>query len=612
MFEKQDNVFVIDILYFARAFMHNIWAVLLIVAILGASSFFYAATCVTPKYSATAMIYVNNTLARIDPRYAVSDSELDAAERLVDTYIVILNTPSTIEEIIEKSGVDYTNNELKSMISAASQNDTEIFAVRVTSEDPEEAILIANTITKVLPRRIAHVVDGSAVKTVQKAYTAPKTAPNKTLYALVGAMLGFILACGVIIIRELKDGCIYGEEYIQKTCQDVPILASIPDLYNTEDFANNYYYGSKYGSGYYKKQEEHRREGFERDRREHREHREHRSGVNFEDRIIDTTLCKNLDFVASEAYKTLRTNLMYILNTMGEDGKVIGVTSSNRAEGKSTTAINLSYVLAQAGLKVVTVDCDLRLPTVAKKLRMSSRGGFVDVFNGKTTINEACKPSGLIDNWSIITSGSNTNIPSEIVGSDKSNDIFNDLRDKFDIVIVDLPPVNEVTDSMAICPYLDGIVFIVRQRKTLKLDFNLALGQLQLAGAPLTGFVLAGSDGRNNKYDKYNKYGNYFKTKRNYYYYKKGYYYGGGQNPYASLPGYGQGYGYGYGAGNLYGQGYGPEYGYGYGYGLGNLYGKGSNYGKGYGYGPGYGQGYGENPPNDDRTRIDGKPENNI
>lgn len=596
MLENRGNVLVLDILYIVRACLHNIWAILLAVIVFGASFFFYASTCITPKYSATSMIYVNNTLSRIDPRYAISDSELDAAQKLVDTYIVILRTPSTLKEVIKKSGVAYDEKELKGMIAAKAENETEIFAVQVTSEDPEEAILLANTFTEVLPKRISKVVAGSSVRTVQKSFTAPKTAPSKKAYAFAGGLVGLILALIAIIFRELKDGSIYGEEYIHKTCQDVPILASIPDLFNTNAFANNYYYGSKYGSGYYKKQEEIRQEGIER-------RREHRPGVRMEDRVVDATLCKNLDFVASEAYKTLRTNLIYILNGLdetGEDGnlkvgrgKVIGITSSNRAEGKSTTAINLSYVLAQAGLKVTTVDCDLRLPTVAKKLRMSSRGGFVDLYHDKISIRDASKPSGLIDNWSIITCGSTTTIPSEIVGSDKAKDILDELRKKNDIVIVDLPPVNEVTDSMAICPHLDGIVFIVRQRKTQKMEFNLALGQLQLAGAPLTGFVLAGSDGRNGKYDRYSKYGSNLKARKNYYYYKKGYYYGAKQNPYNS---YGQGYGYVQNYGMGYGQGYGRSYGQGY----------------GQSYGRGYGQGYGENAPDIDRARINEIPEDFV
>jgi capsular exopolysaccharide synthesis family protein len=153
---------------------------------------------------------------------------------------------------------------------------------------------------------------------------------------------------------------------------------------------------------------------------------------------IQKTLHKNLEFVANGQYKLLRANLSF---TLPEDVPcpVIGVTSSMRGEGKSTTAINLSYVLAAAGKKVLLIDGDLRIPSVAKKMRVSSSPGLTDYLKGAESMQLSLFKSEHFSNWYIIPSGALPPNPSELLGSKRMENVL-----VLQMKIVMIPPVNRI------------------------------------------------------------------------------------------------------------------------------------------------------------------------
>ena len=141
------------------------------------------------------------------------------------------------------------------------------------------------------------------------------------------------------------------------------------------------------------------------------------------------TLHKNLEFTATEQYKLLRANLEFTIPE-GEKCPVIGVTSSMRGEGKSTTAVNLSYVLAEKGSKVLLIDGDLRIPSVAKKMGVKSSPGLTDLLMGKGA-SIADFRTDLLDNWYILPSGDIPPNPSELLGSGRMEAVLGDLRKVF-------------------------------------------------------------------------------------------------------------------------------------------------------------------------------------
>ncbi|MBQ3196149.1 MAG: CpsD/CapB family tyrosine-protein kinase [Clostridia bacterium] len=225
------------------------------------------------------------------------------------------------------------------------------------------------------------------------------------------------------------------------------------------------------------------------------------------------TLHKNLEFTATEQYKLLRTNLSF---TLPEDVKcpIIGVTSSMRGEGKSTTAVNLSYVLAEDGKRVLLIDGDLRIPSVAKKMKISSTPGLTDLFKGKENIQlGAFKVEGYT-NWYIIPSGELPPNPSELLGSRRMEKLLEVLVENFDYIIIDLPPVNIVSDGLAVSKYITGMIVVVREDYTEKKELETCLRQLKLSNVKVLGCVMNESKNGKGSYGKgrYKKYYKYYKT----------------------------------------------------------------------------------------------------
>ena len=240
---KREDIVEIDLMKLGAAVLHRIWAVILVAVICATIAFGVTYVFVEPTYVASTLLYVNNnTISVGSTNFSISSGSLTAAQELVNTYIVILKARTSLNEIIETAGLTRSPQSLKGMISAQPVNSTEIFEISVTSTDPQEAELIANTIAKVLPKKIAEIVDGSSVRVVDYAIVpSSRSGPSYSRRAMLGFLVGLVLSVAVIVLRALFDNFIREEQYITQT-YDYPILASIPDLRVT---------GSKSGSGYY-------------------------------------------------------------------------------------------------------------------------------------------------------------------------------------------------------------------------------------------------------------------------------------------------------------------------------------------------------------------------
>ena len=233
--------------------------------------------------------------------------------------------------------------------------------------------------------------------------------------------------------------------------------------------------------------------------------------------VSQKTLHKNLDFTATEQYKLLRANLQF---TLPENVKcpIIGVTSAMRGEGKSTTAVNLSYVLAEKGSRVLLIDGDLRIPSVAKKMKLSNSPGLTDLLIGNGA-KLAEFQSALHPNWYILPAGDIPPNPSELLGSHRMESVLCALRDNFDYIIIDLPPVNIVSDALSISRLLTGMIVVVREGYTEKKELEQCMRQMKLSSTKVLGFVMneTGAYGRYGRYKYGTKYGKYKKYYKRYY-----------------------------------------------------------------------------------------------
>lgn len=216
-------------------------------------------------------------------------------------------------------------------------------------------------------------------------------------------------------------------------------------------------------------------------------------------------LGNHLNFAAAEAYKLLRTNLMFALPNNNEC-RVIGITSALRGEGKSITSVNLAYTIAQTGERVLMIEADMRLPNVAQRLALRPTLGLSDLLAGLCTREEAIQESGMLDNLRIIAAGSIPPNPMELLGSEQMTQQLAELKKEFDFIIFDLPPVNAVADGLVISRLVQGMVVVVRQDYGDRSSLSVAVRRLQYLNVKILGFVMTYSHAEKKAY-KYRKYG---------------------------------------------------------------------------------------------------------
>lgn len=474
-----------------KALLHKSWLIALVAIVCAAAMFFYATCFITPQYESSAMLYVNNADISVGSSLKVSYADLTASQGLVKSYIVILNTRTTLLDIIDYAGVDRTYGEVRGMISASAVEETEIFKVTVTSTDPEEAEKIANAVAYILPKRIASIIDGTSAEIVDSAIvpTAP-CAPNVRNYVMLGFLLGFALSAAVVVLHNIFDTTLRTEEDITRV-STYPILSSVPDVCTTAR-ERRYYYGQAYRPDKKNKKDS------------------ARGNENGAKSIIGD----EVPFFVAEAYKLLRTKVQF---SFADDRAchVIGVSSALTGEGKSVSSINLAFSLAQLDKKVLLMECDLRRPSISSKLPVNKLPGLSNYLTQQYAANEVIQICQQKNGSPIhvITAGRVPPNPIELLNSPKMQKVLDNFKTAYDYIILDLPPVMEVSDALVAAKYVDGMLLVVRQNYCDRVVLGATIHQFKSVDAHLLGLVVNCASDENHKLPKnYNgKYGKYYK-----------------------------------------------------------------------------------------------------
>ena len=204
---------------------------------------------------------------------------------------------------------------------------------------------------------------------------------------------------------------------------------------------------------------------------------------------------------AAEAYRTLRTNLLYAL--VDDPPKVIVLTSSVPQEGKSTTCANLGIVLSQAEQRTLILDCDLHKPTMHKFFEIPNLYGMVDVLAGQRSLQETWKEP--VPGLNLVPTGPIPPNPNDLLGSRRFAELLTEVREDFDYVLVDAPPVGAVSDAALVAVRGDGILIVVDAQKTRKGALRQSTRSLKTVGANVLGAVM--TNVKANKGDYYYSYG---------------------------------------------------------------------------------------------------------
>ena len=443
-------------------------------AIAFAGTFFFIA----PQYQSSVMFYVNNKHMSLgSTTLSLTAADISASRGLVDTYIVILNTRETMMDVADYAGVDYSAGQIRGMVSAAAVDETEIFKVVVTCEDPEAAEKIADAIGYILPNRIKNIMDGTSTEIVDSAVmpTSPSS-PSYTRNTMLGFIVGLVLTAALIIVLDLLDVSIREESDIAQSCRH-PVLAAVPDM-------------TVRGKG------------------------GHGKGA-------PVLIGEGISFSASEAYKLLRTKLQF--SFVGDGGcRVIGISSALTGEGKSLSSVNLAFTISQLGKRVLLIDGDMRRPSMAEKLPVQRAPGLSDYLTGQVSSENLIQPCGMQEDecaFHVISSGRIPPNPVELLSSRKMEKMLELLKERYDYIILDLPPVSEVSDALAAAKLTDGMLLVVRQNHCDRIALSAAVRQFEFVDAKILGVLFNCTSEESGNYGAkyYKKYGKrYYKYGNNY------------------------------------------------------------------------------------------------
>ena len=193
----------------------------------------------------------------------------------------------------------------------------------------------------------------------------------------------------------------------------------------------------------------------------------------------------------SEQYRTIRTNIQFA-SSVDRRLQTMVLTSSGPGEGKSTTAANLAIVFAKSGQRVLLADADMRKPTVFKTFQLNNAKGLSTVLSTSQNVLEVCQPT-VVENLHVLTSGPKPPNPSELLGSQRMNQVIAELKQAYDIIIFDMPPVVNVTDAQIMASKVDGTLLVVRESVTNKEALTKAAELLNLVNARIIGTVYNGA-----------------------------------------------------------------------------------------------------------------------
>jgi non-specific protein-tyrosine kinase len=476
--------------------------------LLAGLSAFVTSRLQTPVYQATTTVLVNEAPNDKDTDYTA----ILTSERLARTYAQMLSSRPVLEEVIRRAELGTTPEALAGAIDVQLVRDTQLITVSAEHARPDIAAEIANHVAAVFseqnealqssryaaskdslkqeldalaeqvrageeavaaigsPReeieeselarlqsdlaqyrqsyasllqsyealRIAEAGSVSNVVQVEAAVAPqdpirPRTMVNTLLAAIVGAML----AVGMVFLIEYLDDTIKTPDEAARAL-DLPVIGLIARI-------------------------EAQTEG------EPHSATEPRSPV-------------------AEAFRALRTNLQF--SAVDRTLHTLLITSIGPKEGKSTVAANLATVMAQGGHRVILVDADLRRPRMHRLLGVPNRVGLSDLFvRNPLEINGAARP-WRIENLSLLTSGGLPPNPAELLASEKLGMIFDEVKKKYEYVVIDSPPASVVTDATILAARVDGVILVVEPKRTRLAAAVQVVSQMRRAGANVAGLVV--------------------------------------------------------------------------------------------------------------------------
>jgi capsular exopolysaccharide synthesis family protein len=418
------------------------WLVVLLAVALGLAGAAAVYLIRPTEYTAKLTLYVS---AQTGDTASTAFQGAQLSQQRVTSYVELVQSRRVAEDVVARLQLPVTPEALAGHVTASSALDSVLIDVSVQDISPTSAAVVANAIGEVFTELVDELerpVDPGArqavaVRVVQPA--AEPVTPSSTglpVTLVLGLLVGSAVGVAGALARNALDTSIKSPDQL-RTAAGAPNLGTIA----------------------------------------------HDAAVPKR----PLTVHEDPQSPRAEAFRQLRTNLQFV--DVDNPRKVIVVTSSLPNEGKTTTVTNLAIALALAGSRVLVVDADLRRPKVAHLLGLDRTAGLTSVLSGRVGVGQVVQPWGSL--FDVLASGPLPPNPSELLASDHMNKLLAELREQYDIVLIDSPPLLPVTDAAAVAPATDGAILVCRFKQTTRGQVESAVAALSAVGAPLLGTVFA-------------------------------------------------------------------------------------------------------------------------
>lgn len=400
------------------------YIIILFTIIAGVASVFYTKFCVTPMYTSTTTVLLSkittSSNAYTESGESITPGELSLNSKLISTYSEIMKSRAVAEEVKEKLNLNISESSLMNNISVTVKNDTEMLKINVTNEDPQIAALVANTLSEVFKEKVREIYSIENVIVVDTALPAshPSNINYKKSFVLF-AVVGFVFSCGILFVAFCLDSTIKSKHEVEELL-DLHVIGVIPEIKN-------------------------------------------KFNLNVRKSVIVKDMPKN---PTSESIRGLRTNIIYKMHD--HDLKTFLFTSPSTQDGKSFIVSNLATAFSQVKYKVLIIDCDFVKSKQTYVFQANNTFGISQALEDKNItednlnlhnyLNKLIQETQ-IDNVYIIPSGVSSS--TDINFDSKQMDlILAYARENYDVVLLDAPPINIVSDTMSLCKKADGVIAV--------------------------------------------------------------------------------------------------------------------------------------------------------
>ena len=433
------------------------WKLILILCvvctlIMGIYSFFLA----TPMYTSQAKIFIYQ-----EPNTEGAGSayqNLVTSNYLISDYTELANSKPIIKQAwVSLREEGYTNvDEVASAITVSAIPDTRFIYIKAENENPKYAAAYVNAVATAFAQQAKELMKLENVNIIEEATVATvPTSPKKKRNIALGFAAGLLLGVVISIVIDLLDRKVRYPEDLKKKFPKYVLLGTIPDFENL---------------------------GTQKSQKNKKPAKEDEYvGKEEEDFFLGGE-------VVAEAMKSIRTNILF--SGLEDEHKCIAITSSVPGEGKTTNAINLAIAFAKSGYRTVLVDADLRRPKVHRRFKIKTVKGLTSALVTDGDWATMVFPD-VIENLDLMPAGIRPPNPPELLGSGAMGKLVEYLKEEYEIVIIDTPPVGLFTDAALISKHCDAMLYVVSAGVPLYDEVSKGLEELEKIDSKILGFVMS-------------------------------------------------------------------------------------------------------------------------